>query len=108
VRNVDCLLSGIEPVYGSAVLYSEATREELDARKRPPDFRNSTLGALENIVYSGRPLESVPEFRLTREFLRQFELLVLPETEVLSSSPAELIREWVIEWGPSLPPTVAD
>ena len=99
VRNVDCLLPGIEPVYGNAVLYSEATRGELDARKRPLDFRNSTLGALENMVYSGRPLESIPEFRLTRELLGRIEMLVLPETEVLSSQHADLIRNWVAKGG---------
>jgi hypothetical protein len=95
VRNVDCMLSDLEPVYGSAVLYSEATRAELDAQRRPLDFRHSTLGAIENLVYSGRPVESIPEFRLTREVLSQLEMLVLPETEVLSSAQAELIQDWV-------------
>ncbi len=99
VRNVDCLLPGIEPVLSSAVLYSEATREELDAQKRPVDFRHSTLGALENLVYSGHPVESIPEFRLDRELLDRLELLVLPETEVLSSEQADLIRRWVERGG---------
>jgi len=99
VRNVDCLLPGIEPVYANGVLYSEATRVELDARKRPLDFRNSNLGALENMVYTGRPLESLPEFRLTKDILEHLELLVLPETEVLSSTHVDLIRDWVANGG---------
>jgi hypothetical protein len=44
-------------------------------------------------------VESIPEFRLSREVLDQFELLVLPETEVLSSPHAELIRQWVSRGG---------
>ncbi len=99
VRNVDCLLRDLEPLYANAVLYSEATRAELDARKRPVDFRNSTSGALENLVYSGRPVESIPEFRLDAELLARFELLVLPETEVLSTHHVELIRDWVRNGG---------
>ncbi len=99
VRNVDCLLAGLEPVYASAVFYSEATRRELDAQKRPVDFRHSTLGALENLVYSGQPAESIPEFRLTRELLDSLEMMVLPETEVLSTPHANLIRDWVANGG---------
>jgi len=99
VRNVDCLLSDLEPLYGSAVLYSEATRGELDAQKRPVDFRHSTLGALENLIYSGRPVESIPEFRLRPELLDRLEMLVLPETEVLSAQQVELIRDWVGKGG---------
>jgi hypothetical protein len=95
VRNVDCLLPGVQPLLSSAVLYSESTREEMDAQKRPVDFRHSTLGALENLIYAGRPVESVPEFRLSRELLDQLDTLVLPETEALSDAHAELIRDWV-------------
>lgn len=99
VRNVDCLLSGVDPLYANAVLYSEATRAELDSQRRPVDFRNSTSGALENLVYSGRPVESIPEFRLNSELLDRFEMLVLPEIEVLSSHHADLIRNWVRNGG---------
>jgi hypothetical protein len=96
VRNVECLLPGLgEPIYSAAVLFSEATRYAFDLERRPSEFRLSTLGALEALANSGRPMESIPEFRLTREVLDQFELLVLPETEVLSTSHAELIRQWV-------------
>jgi hypothetical protein len=55
VRNVDALLEGCQPVMSTAVLYSEATREELAGQKRPQDVRSSVLGALETITYSGRP-----------------------------------------------------
>ncbi len=99
VRHVDCLLQQVEPLYCSAALYSEATRGELDAQKRPVDFRHSTMGALENLVYSGRPVESIPEFRLSSDLLRSIETLVLPETEVLSDSHVALIREWVGDGG---------
>jgi len=99
VRNVDCLLEGIEPVSSSAMLYSELTRRETDARKQPLDFRHSTLGALELMTYSGRPVESLPEFRLTPEVLARFDTLVLPEVEVLSSANAETIRNWVENGG---------
>jgi len=95
VRNVDCLFEGIEPVYSTAMFYSESTRKEFEARKRPVDFRSSTLGALETLTYAGRPVESLPEFRLSAEMLSHFELLVLPEVEVLSDGHAELIRQWV-------------
>lgn len=100
VRNVDCLLGPqIQPVYSTAMLYSASTREELDAEKRPVDFRQSTLGALETLTYSGRPVESLPEFRLTPETLAGFETLVLPEVEVLSDSHAQVIRDWVKQGG---------
>jgi hypothetical protein len=99
IRNVDCLLEGAEPVLSTAVLYSEPTRTELAGQKRPQDFRSSVLGALETMTYSGRPVESIPEFRLTSSELKNFELLVLPEVEVLSDEQAEVIRRWVADGG---------
>lgn len=96
VRNVDHLLEGIEPVYSTAMLYSElSTRGELAAQKRPRDFSDSVEGALEALTYAGRSVESVPEFRLTPEFLDQFETLVLPEVEILTDAQTEMIRKWV-------------
>ncbi|MBI3666960.1 MAG: hypothetical protein HY236_12205 [Acidobacteria bacterium] len=95
VRNVDTLLEGAQPVLSSAMLYSQPTREELAGQKRPTDFRQSVLGALETMTYSGRPVESIPEFRISADFLRQFETLVLPEVEVLSAAHADAIRKWV-------------
>ena len=99
VRNVDSLLEGAEPVLSTAVLYSQQTREELAAEKRPQDFRSSVLGALETMTYSGRPVESIPEFRLRPEELRRFELLVLPEVERITAEQSAAIREWVSEGG---------
>ena len=61
------------------MLYSELTRKESEAEKRPYDFRHSTLGALETLTYAGRPVESLPDFNLKPEVLGQFEVLVLPE-----------------------------
>jgi hypothetical protein len=95
IRNVDALFEGIEPVTSSAMLYSERTREETDIRKQPVDFRRSTMGALELMTYSGRPVESIPEFRLTSQYLSGFDTLVLPEVEVLANDKVETIREWV-------------
>ena len=100
VKNVDCLLGpNIDPLLSTAMLYSESTRKELDAEKRPVDFRQSTLGALELLSYAGRPVESLAEFRLTPEMLDQFDVLVLPEVEVLSDRQAEIIRQWVRKGG---------
>jgi hypothetical protein len=99
VRNVDSLLQGVEPLCSTGMLYSGSTGKELDAQKRPTDFRRSNLGALETLTYAGRPVESFPEFRLTREDLKKFEALVLPEVEVLSDSQADVIRQWVKEGG---------
>ncbi len=99
VRNVDCLLDGIQPVSSAAMFYSELTRKETDARKRPLDFRRSTTGALELMTYSGRPVESIPEFRLKPQLLAQFDTLVMPEVEVLADGDAETIRDWVRNGG---------
>ncbi len=89
VRNVDSLLEGIQPVPGTAMLYSVATRSALDAQNRPVDFRRSTVGALESMTYTGRPVESLAEFRLTAEELAKYEALILPEVDVLSDAQAE-------------------
>jgi hypothetical protein len=100
VRNVDCLLGpDLKPLLSTAMFYSELTRKELEAEKRPYDFRHSTLGALETLTYAGRPVESVPDFNLKAEILGQFEVLVLPEVMVLSAEQAETIRQWVNEGG---------
>ena len=99
VRNVDCLLEGIKPVTNTAMFYSESTRNELDLQRRPVDFLHSVLGALETVTYSGRPLESLPEFNLTPEFLDRFEALILPEVEVLTDAQAETIGDWVKKGG---------
>ncbi len=99
VRNIDCLLEGAEPVLSSAVLYSQSTQDELAADKRPTDFRASMLGSLELLTFTGRPLESLPEFRLNSSLLSQFDTLVLPEVEALSDAHAEIIRNWVASGG---------
>ena len=54
---------------------------------------------MENLTYSGRPVESLPEFRLTPEILRQLDTLVLPEVECLADAHAALITQWVHEGG---------
>jgi hypothetical protein len=96
VRNVDCLLGReCQPLLSIAMLYSESTRQELDAQKRPGDFRRSTLGALETLTYAGRPVESLAEHLLNEDSLKPFEVLVLPEVEVLSEAQVEVIRDWV-------------
>jgi hypothetical protein len=100
VRNVDCLLGpDLQPLLSTAMLYSELTRKELEAEKRPYDFRHSTLGALEMLTYAGRPVESLPDFNLKPEILDQFEVLVLPEVLVLSAEQADAIRQWVNKGG---------
>lgn len=99
VRNLDALMEGSEPVLSTAVLYSQPTREELASLKQPLDFRSSVLGALESMTYAGRPVESIPEFRLQPDMLRRFETLVLPEVEVLSDQQADAIRGWVAAGG---------
>jgi putative glycosyl hydrolase-like family 6 (GHL6) protein/glycosyl hydrolase family 42 (putative beta-galactosidase) len=99
VRNVDALLHGIQPVLSTAVWYSNSTRALLDAAKLPQAFRHSTVGAVESLTFAGRPVESLPEFRLTAEELEKFEALVLPEVEVLSDAQAEIIRNWVKQGG---------
>lgn len=100
IRNIDCLLGpNIDPLLSTGMLYSESTRKELDAAKRPVDFRQSILGALEVLTYTGRPVESLPEFRLEPQALQRFETLVLPEVEVLSDRQASVIREWVRKGG---------
>jgi hypothetical protein len=100
VRNVDCLLGpDLQPLLSTAMLYSESTRQEFLANKRPYDFRHSTLGALETLTYAGRPVESVPDFNLKAEILGRFEVLVLPEVLVLSAEQADTIRQWVNKGG---------
>jgi hypothetical protein len=99
VRNVDALLEGIRPVLSTAMLYSVSTRTARDAQNRPVDFRRSTVGALESMTYTGRPVESLAEFRLTPEELAKYEVLVLPEVDVLSDAHADVIRNWVKSGG---------
>jgi hypothetical protein len=99
VRNVNCLLPGIQPVLSSAALYSQPTMHEMAAQKHPRDFRYSILGALENLTYSGRPVESLPEFRMSPEILKHLDTFVLPEVECLSDTHAALITQWVRSGG---------
>ena len=99
VRNVDSLFDGIQPVLSSMMLYSIGTQDELAAQKRPTAFRQSMLGALELMTYTGRPVESIPDFRLSPDLLGQFDTLVLPEVEVLTDAQVEQIRQWVRSGG---------
>ena len=100
VRAVDHLLGDkLKPLFSTAMLYSEATREEMAGQKLPVHFRQAVTGALEILTYSGRPVESIPEFSLTQENLAQFETLVLPEVEVLASKQVAVIRDWVRNGG---------
>ena len=96
VRNVDCLLGpDLKPLLSTAMLYSNSTRREFEANKKPYDFRRSTLGALETMTFAGRPVESLPDSKLKPEILNQFEVLVLPEVSAMSDEQAETIRNWV-------------
>jgi Hypothetical glycosyl hydrolase 6/Beta-galactosidase trimerisation domain len=96
VRNVDCLLGpDLQPLLSTAVFYSNPTRKESEADKRPYDFRNSLLGALELMTHAGRPVESLIDTRLQPDVLNRFELLVLPEVLALSDEHAGVIRDWV-------------
>ena len=99
LHGVDAALEGVTPVTSAAALYSESMRRERAADKRPTAFRASVVGALEALTYSGRPVESIPEFRLTSDEMKQFELFILPETNILSSQQAEVIRRWVDDGG---------
>jgi len=100
VRSVDCLLGpDLAPVLSTAMLYSVSTSKQMDAEKRPVDFFHSTVGALETLTYAGRPVESLAELRLTAGTLSQFEVLVLPEVEVLSDEQVATIRRWVDRGG---------
>ncbi len=99
VRAVDAALEGAAPLTSTAALYSESMRLQRATEKRPTAFRDSVVGALETLTYSGRPVESIPEFRLTDEVLKEFELLILPEVDVLASRHAEAIRRWVRDGG---------
>ena len=99
-RSVDCLLGPhLKPLLSSAVLYSNLSRREAEADKRPSDFRHSVLGALETMTFSGRPVESVPDHKLSSERLGAYELLVLPEVSTLTSQQAEILRRWVADGG---------
>ena len=96
VRKVDHLLEEIEPVYSTAMLYSEIVHSgRVSCSEAASGLHDSVEGALEALTYAGRSVESVPEFRLTPEFLDQFETLVLPEVEVLTDAQTEMIRKWV-------------
>ncbi len=100
VRNVDCLLGpDLKPLTSTAILYSDPTRRDFEANKHPQDFRHSVLGALETLTYAGRPVESLPDFKLKAEILSKFEVLVLPEVVALSDAQAETIRQWVAKGG---------
>jgi hypothetical protein len=100
VRKVDCLLGpDLQPLLSTAVFYSNSTREEGEADKRPYDFRNSLLGALELMTHAGRPVESLVDMRLRPDVLNQFELLVLPEVLALSDEQSGIIRDWVANGG---------
>ena len=99
LSGVDAALEDVQPLYSTAALYSEATRLERAAEKRPTAFRASVVGALETLTYSGRPVEAIPEFRFTDDVLKDFELFVLPEVDVLSSRNADVIRRWVADGG---------
>ena len=97
-RQVDGLLSGAQPVLSAAILYSQPTMQEMAFQNRPLDFRHSVLGALETLTYAGRPVESLPEFRLGSQ-LDHLDLVVLPEVECLADSEAEQIAQWVRDGG---------
>ena len=99
IRNVDVAMEGAVPLTSTAALYSETMRLHRATEKRPVAFRESVVGALETLTYSGRPVESIPEFRLTNEVLQELDLLILPEVDALSSQHAELIRRWVSDGG---------
>ncbi len=98
VREVDGLLAGLQPVLSGAILYSQPTMQEMAFQNRPLDFRHSVLGALETLTYAGRPVESLPEFRLASQ-LERLDLLVLPEVECLAEEHAAQIAQWVRDGG---------
>ncbi len=105
VEKVEGLLQDLEPVASLGVLFSEATlaqqraEDQLSLTFVPGPFVKSISGCLEILAQTQYPLDVLPPWRLSPDALANFQMLVLPETDVLTEAEGEAIRAYVQQGG---------
>jgi hypothetical protein len=92
-------LQGTEPVPCVAVVSGEATFDQYIAEEHPADCRDSVFGALELLTSTHYPFDAVPDWRLSDDLLRNYQAVVLPETEVLTDAQGRVLRDYVRRGG---------
>jgi hypothetical protein len=92
-------------------VFSEPTQEYLKAAatRRPgasflggqfkDSITDSIIGSVETLTKSLYPVEVLPPWRLTPEVLSGFDMVVLPETDVLVEAQAKALRDYVNQGG---------
>ena len=82
-----------------AVVSGEATFDQYIAEEHPLDCRDSILGAVDLLYSTHYPVDSIPDWRLSADLLRNYQAVVLPETEVLTNAQGEVLRNFVRRGG---------
>jgi len=105
VKKVEGLLKDLEPITSLGVVFSEPTRDYLQAVRKGSlsflagNFHPSILGSVELCSRTQYPVEVLPNWRLTPEVLADFDLIVLPEVESLSDAEGRALRTYVEKGG---------
>lgn len=101
VEKTEPLLQSLQPITSLGILFSEATRDHLraqrkiDANLQGDNFTSSIVNSSEILTQTQYPVEIVPSWEQRADFLAQFELIVAPETDALSESEGQALREYV-------------
>jgi len=92
------------PVPSVGILFSEKTRlwgESVSYRAGIPvgPHLDGVEGAMRAATYSRWPVDVLPEWRLSPEALRQFQVLLAPNVSCMSAETAQAIRDFVASGG---------
>jgi hypothetical protein len=89
------LFQGATSIPGLVVVAGEQTFDQYSAEEHPSDLRDSVQGALDLLSFTHYPLDAIPDWGLKEERLRQYNMVILPEVEVLSDAQGEILRNFV-------------
>ncbi len=105
VNKVEVHLQNLEPILSLGMVFSEPTRDYLQAERKGSlsfaagGFQRSIIGCAELLTRSQYPVEVIPQWRLNPEYLSQFDMVALPEVESLSETEAQALRTYVEKGG---------
>ena len=93
------LLLGSVSVPYAGVVFSDATRLFYGREDNHARYGASIEGATRVLLDLHLPFDVIMDWNLTPDYLKDFELLVLPNTAALSKEQGEVLRSYVPEGG---------
>jgi len=89
---------GQQPIAEVGIYFSSRTRDWF-ARDKPEDYFQSFLGAHKALVYEHIPWGIILDENVSRQILKQFPIVLLPNVSILSDNETQLLNQYVLDGG---------